>query len=311
MLVLGVALAVLAGLALGLLGGGGSILTVPILVYVVKLPTHQAIATSLLVVGTTSAAAVISHARGGRVMWRTGVLFGLAGMVGAFGAGRFARLIPAGVLLGLFGAMMLVTALAMLRGRRPPTVSSPPTGAAQRSGDTRELPLRKVLTQGFLVGATTGLVGAGGGFLVVPALVLLGGLPMPVAVGTSLVVITLNSAAGFAGYLGSTTLRWDVAAYVTAAAVSGSFMGARLAGRFAPEVLRKGFAWFVLAMATFILGQQVPELLGATPGAALPYALVTALIVFGLGVASTARGQAGARVGAQAPTASPRLRRDP
>lgn len=297
MLVLGVALAVLVGVALGLLGGGGSILTVPILVYVVKLPAHEAIATSLLVVGTTSAAAVISHARAGRVMWRTGVVFGVAGMVGAFGAGRFAKLIPAGVLLGLFGAMMLVTAVAMLRGRKK-TAGAP-------AGERRELPLAKVLAEGLIVGAVTGLVGAGGGFLVVPALVLLGGLSMEVAVGTSLVVITLKSFAGFVGYLGSTPVQWDVAGYVTAAAVVGSFLGGRLAGRFAPEVLRQGFAWFVVAMATFILGQQVPELLGAPVGVALPYALVAALVVLAGGLGWTARAQARARVQAAAVLATP------
>ena len=292
MLVLGVALAVLVGVALGLLGGGGSILTVPILVYVVKLPAHEAIATSLLVVGTTSAAAVVSHARAGRVMWRTGVMFGVAGMAGAFVAGRFAKLIPASILLGLFGAMMLVTAVAMLRGRKK--------AAAAPTGERRELPVGKVLAEGLVVGAVTGLVGAGGGFLVVPALVLLGGLSMEVAVGTSLVVITLKSFAGFLGYLGSTNVQWDVAGYVTAAAVVGSFLGGRLAGRFAPDVLRQGFAWFVVAMAIFILGQQVPELLGAPVGVALPYALVAGLLVLAGGLGWTARAQARARVQAAA-----------
>jgi uncharacterized membrane protein YfcA len=290
MLVLGVALAVLVGVALGLLGGGGSILTVSILVYVVKLPAHEAIATSLLVVGTTSAAAVVSHARAGRVRWRTGVMFGVAGMVGAFVAGRFAKLVPASILLGLFGAMMLVTAVAMLRGRKP---------IIRPTGEHRELPLSKVLAQGLAVGALTGLVGAGGGFLVVPALVLLGGLSMEVAVGTSLVVITLNSFAGFLGYLGSTAVQWDVAGYVTTAAVVGSVLGGRLAGRFAPEVLRQGFAWFVVAMAIFILGQQVPELLGAPAGIALPYALVAALVVLAGGLGWTARARGRARRGGE------------
>lgn len=303
MLVLGVALAVLVGVALGLLGGGGSILTVPILVYVVKLPAHEAIATSLLVVGTTSAAAVVSHARAGRVMWRTGLVFGVAGMAGAFVAGRFAKLIPASVLLGLFGAMMLVTAVAMLRGRKK-------TG--RPTGERRELPLGKVLIEGLVVGAVTGLVGAGGGFLVVPALVLLGGLSMEVAVGTSLVVITLKSFAGFAGYLGSTTVQWDVAAYVTAAAVVGSVLGGRLAGRFAPDTLRQGFAWFVVAMAIFILGQQVPELLGAPAGSALDYALASALAVLAFGLAWTARAQArGARAAASLASTASALERRP
>jgi hypothetical protein len=133
--------------------------------------------------------------------------------------------------------------------------------------------------------------------LVVPALVLLGGLSMEVAVGTSLVVITLKSFAGFLGYLGSTNVQWDVAGYVTAAAVVGSFLGGRLAGRFAPDVLRQGFAWFVVAMAIFILGQQVPELLGAPVGVALPYALVAGLLVLAGGLGWTARAQARAKPG--------------
>ena len=116
MIALAALLALLVGLALGLLGGGGSILTLPILRYVLGMEAHDAIAVSLLVVGTTSAAATIPQARAGRVQWRTGIVFGLAGMLGAFGAGRIAHFIPSSVLLGLFGSMMVVTALAMMRG---------------------------------------------------------------------------------------------------------------------------------------------------------------------------------------------------
>ncbi len=255
-LAIAVVLALLIGLSLGLLGGGGSILTVPILRYVLGMEAHDAIAVSLLVVGTTSAAAVISHARKGRVRWRTGVAFGLAGMVGAFAAGRVAHLIPASVLLGLFGLMMFVTALAMMRGRKAP---APATEAL------RELPIAKVLGEGLVVGAVTGLVGAGGGFLVVPALVLLGGLPMDVAVATSLVVIAMKSFAGFAGYLGHVEIDWQVAGLITASAVVGSFGGGLLAGRVSPDGLRKGFAWFVVAMAFFLLGQEIPRALGVEP----------------------------------------------
>lgn len=256
MIVVAVLLALLIGVSLGLLGGGGSILTVPILRYVLGMEAHDAIAVSLLVVGTTSAAAVVSHARKGKVRWRTGIVFGLAGMIGAFGAGRVAHLVPASVLLGLFGLMMFVTAVAMMRGRK--------TGAAP-TPEKHELPIAKVLGEGLVVGAVTGLVGAGGGFLVVPALVLLGGLPMDVAVATSLVVIAMKSFAGFAGYLGHVEIDWQVAGMVTASAVVGSVAGGALATRVSPDRLRKGFAWFVVAMAFFILGQEVPRALGYEP----------------------------------------------
>ncbi|MFO0709041.1 MAG: sulfite exporter TauE/SafE family protein [Sandaracinus sp.] len=258
MLAVAIALALLVGLSLGLLGGGGSILTLPILRYVLGMEAHDAIAVSLLVVGTTSAAAVVPHARAGRVRWRTAVIFGLAGMVGAFGAGRVAHLVPSSILLGLFGAMMMVTALAMMRGRK----ASP--GAAS-STEARELPIAKVVGEGLVVGAVTGLVGAGGGFLVVPALVLLGGLSMEVAVGTSLVVISMKSFAGFAGYLGHAEIDWGVAGLVTASAVVGSVVGGALASKVSPDELRKGFAWLVVAMAFFILGQEVPRAMGLEP----------------------------------------------
>jgi uncharacterized membrane protein YfcA len=285
-------LALFIGLALGLLGGGGSILTLPILRYVLGMDAHDAIAVSLLVVGTTSVAAVVPHARKGNVRWRTGIVFGLAGMLGAFGAGRIAHFIPSSILLGLFGVMMMVTALAMMRGRKAPASAAAtsaagvaPTPADRLEGtEESELPIAKVIAEGLVVGAVTGLVGAGGGFLVVPALVLLGGLSMEVAVGTSLVVIAMKSFAGLAGYMGHAHIDWTIAGVVTSAAVLGSFGGSALASRIPPEGLRKGFAWFVIAMAFFILGQEIPRALGFEPpmiwviaGSALGVALVAGI----------------------------------
>lgn len=255
-LVLVLALSVLIGLSLGVLGGGGSILTVPILVYVAGIDTKEAIATSLFVVGVTSAAAVISHARGGRVRWRTGLLFGLAGMVGAFGGGLLGGYLPGQVLLVGFALMMVATSVAMLRGRRPRQDDE--NAAASGTGRT-ELPVFRVLLDGAVVGLITGLVGAGGGFLVVPALVLLGGLPMAAAVGTSLVVIAMKSFAGLAGYLSSVNLDWALVLGVTAAAVVGSIVGSRVAGRIPEAALRKGFGWFVLLMGAFVLLEQAPD----------------------------------------------------
>lgn len=260
MFLLAIVLSVLVGISLGLLGGGGSILTVPILRYVVGLEAHRAIALSLLVVGTTSIAALVPHALRGRVRWRTGLIFGTAGMAGAYLAGRIAKYVPASVLLLAFGAMMLATAVAMLRGRSKPVVSAP----------VAELPVFKVIGEGLVVGAVTGMVGAGGGFLVVPALVLLGGLPMDVAIGTSLVVIAMKSLAGFAGFVGHTPIDWTLAIAVSLAAIVGSVGGSALAGRVAPGALRTGFGWFVVAMAFFILAQELPPLFGhaASPGLA-------------------------------------------
>lgn len=253
MVALAVILSVAVGVALGLLGGGGSILAVPLLIYVGGLDAKEAIATSLLVVGTTSAIGTIPHALAGRVRWRTGLVFGAAGMAGAYTGGRLAASIPAGLLLAAFALMMLATAAAMLRGR--PAVES------DAGPGPHELPVLHVLGEGVAVGLVTGLVGAGGGFLVVPALVLLGGLPMPSAVGTSLVVIAMKSFAGLAGYLATVEIDWSLAAAVTAAAVAGSFAGARLAGRIDHEVLRRAFGWFVVAMGIFVLAQQLPPVL--------------------------------------------------
>lgn len=252
MIALTVVLAVFVGIALGLLGGGGSILTVPLLAYVAGMEAKQAIATSLLVVGTTSMVAAVSHARAGRVQWRTGLIFGVAGMAGAYGGGVLARFIPGSVLLIGFAVMMIATAIAMLRGRK----DVGPTGPGHR------IPVPKVILEGLVVGLVTGLVGAGGGFLVVPALALLGGLPMPIAVGTSLVVIAMKSFAGFAGYLSSVTIDWKVAGMVTAAAVVGALVGARLTALINPDSLRKSFGWFVLVMSSVILFEEVHPALG-------------------------------------------------
>jgi uncharacterized membrane protein YfcA len=267
MIGLAVALAVLIGVALGLLGGGGSILAVPLLVYVAGLDPKEAIATSLLVVGTTSAVALVPHARAGRVQWRTGLLFGAAGMVGAYAGGRLAAYLPGELLLVAFALMMIATAVAMIRGRR---------GGARESHVDHPVP--RVLLDGVVVGLVTGLVGAGGGFLIVPALVLLAGLPMPLAVGTSLLVIAMKSFAGLAGYLASVQIDWPLALAVTAAAVVGSLVGSRLTGLVHPDTLRRAFGWFVVAMGVVVLVEQVPDEVRAQPWF-WPLAAVAAIVL--------------------------------
>ncbi|MDT0327041.1 sulfite exporter TauE/SafE family protein [Nocardiopsis lambiniae] len=264
-LILVVGLAVAVGLSLGLLGGGGSILMVPLLTYVAGMQPKEAIAASLFVVGATSLVGVFSHARRGSVRWRTGLVFGAAGMAGAFLGGLAGGHIPGTVLMVGFALMMVATAVAMLRGRRRP---------AARDGEPagEGLPLKRVVLDGLGVGAVTGLVGAGGGFLVVPALALLGGLAMPVAVGTSLLVITMKSFAGLTGYLTAVSLDWTLVAAVTVAAVAGSLVGALLTSRVPESALRQGFGVFVLAMGVLVLTQELPSPLG------LVLAVVTAAL---------------------------------
>lgn len=245
---LAASLSLLIGLSLGLLGGGGSILTLPILVYALGMEEKTAIAASLLVVGITSATVVVTHARVGNVEWRTGLIFAAAGMVGAALGGFAAAWIPAQVLLIAFAGMMFATSVAMIRGRRAPAAASAVAGP---------LPVPKVLLYGLLVGALTGTVGAGGGFLVVPALALLGGLPMRKAIGTSLLVITLNSTAGFLGHATHVQIDWPITLTVAASAVVGAQIGGRLSGRIDQETLRKAFGWFVLLMAFYMIWKQV------------------------------------------------------
>lgn len=253
MIALTVVLAALVGISLGLLGGGGSILMVPLLTYVAGMDAKQAIATSLLVVGVTSTVSTVSHARAGRVQWRSGLLFGAAGMAGAYVGGRLGHLLPGSLLLIAFAVMMIASAVAMLRRRRTPVTPAP---APHRT------PIGKALTLGAAVGLLTGIIGAGGGFIVVPTLALLAGLTMPVAVGTSLLVIAMNALAGLAGQVTTLSVDWKMAAMVTAAAVVGSLAGARLTARVDADVLRAAFGWFVLVMASVILAEQVHPVVG-------------------------------------------------
>ncbi|MFB8406732.1 sulfite exporter TauE/SafE family protein [Streptomyces sp. NPDC055912] len=254
MTVLVVAASLLIGVSLGVLGGGGSILTVPILVYLAGQGTKEAVATSLFVVGVTGLAALVPHARARRVRWRTGLLFGAFSMAGAYGGGRLAEYVPGTVLLVGFAVMMLATAAAMLRRPRGGALH----GLRAAPPEKGRRGLAGLAAKGLAVGAVTGLVGSGGGFLVIPALAVLGGLPMGLAVGTSLLVIAMNSFAGLAGHLAGVTIDWGLALTVTGAAVIGSTVGARLAGRIAQDTLRAAFGWFVVLMGVLVLAQQLP-----------------------------------------------------
>lgn len=252
MIVLTVVLAVGVGISLGLLGGGGSILMVPLLTYVAGVDPRHAITVSLLVVGVTSAIGATTHARAGRIRWQVAALFGGAAMTGAYAGGRLARFVPASVLLIAFALIMVAAGVAMLRGRK------------ECADPCRSVPVVKVVLLGAGVGVVSGLVGAGGGFLLVPALALFAGLPMPTAVGTSLVVIALQSFAGLAGHLATEQIDWRLAAMVTAAAVAGALAGGRLVRSVDPAALRGAFGWMVLFMASVVLAEEIHPVVGVT-----------------------------------------------
>ena len=296
MTALGLALAVGIGVALGFFGGGGSILMVPLLVYVFGLEPKQAIASSLLIVAAASATGALAHLRAGNVRPRTAAIFGSAGMLGAYAGGRASALLDGSVLLLLFAAMMVLTALAMWRGRRPvggADGDAPPDHALGR-GDVLRL-----LAQGALVGSFTGLVGAGGGFLIVPALSLFAGLPLAAAVGTSLVVIVMNSLAGFSGYAAHVRVDAVLVAGVALAAIAGSLVGAAFARRVSPAALRRGFAGLVLVMGAAILLREGAAVVEAAT-AALPRTgpqVVFVLIALGAGLLAGRASRGGAEDG--------------
>lgn len=244
----GFVLAALVGLSLGLLGSGGSILTVPILVYVLGFGAKTSIAMSLPIVGTTSLVGALRHWRSGNVRVPTALLFGLAAMAGAFGGARLAGYLSGAVQLTILGVVMLVAAVSMFRGRR---------GADVTEGQDRR-PFAPLLAAviGVGVGTLTGIVGIGGGFLIVPALVLLLRVPMKQAVGTSLLVIAMNSAAGFAGYLGHVVVPWGFMAAFTGVAILGILAGTALVRIVPQQHLKRAFAVSLVGVGLFTLYQN-------------------------------------------------------
>ena len=254
---LAIGLSLLIGLLLGLLGGGGSILTVPMLVYVLKIDPKSAVVVSLVVVGLSSMIAIIPHARRKYVCWKSGFIFGLSGMLGAYGGGRLAAFFTGEVLMVLFGIVTLVTGLAMLRVRQSETT------ALSLGVPTLACPLKtaylRLLFDGFFVGLLTGLVGVGGGFLIVPALTMLVGLPMQAAIGTSLLVIVMNAMAGLGGYANHVSIDLHLTAVVTGGAVTGAILGGVLSKRISAKVLRRLFGLFVIGVAVYVMYQSITE----------------------------------------------------
>ena len=251
MTTLGLALAALIGLSLGLLGGGGSILTVPIFVYVLGFGAKESIAMSLAVVGATSLFGAFSHWRAGNVNLRVATIFGVVAMAGTYLGARLAVFFSGAAQLALFAIVMLLAAFFMFREKKPAAETQTLDGPA-----TKDMPVGLIVVEGILVGILTGLVGVGGGFLIVPALVLLGKVPMKQAVGTSLLVISMKSAAGFAGYMGQVEVPWGFMALFTAVAITGILAGTHLVKFVSQDALKKGFAVFLLVMGVFILYQN-------------------------------------------------------
>ncbi len=247
------------GLSLGLLGSGGSILTVPVLIYWVGEAEKVAIAESLAIVGLIAAFGSLPYSRKGLVSWRLVGLFGVPGMAGAHLGAIIGGRISGTLQLAIFAFIMMAAAVLMFRSPRL-TPNAPPNPRQAW----------KTALDGFLVGVTTGLVGVGGGFLIVPALVLLGGLPMLAAVGTSLTIIALNSLVGYLEYLDvlqrlGLAVQWQLIGIFAVLGVVGAWFGRKLAGRLPQAQLRKVFAVFLVAMSLFIFyrnGTSLWQLLG-------------------------------------------------
>lgn len=244
-MIAGLSLALLVGAALGLLGGGGSILTVPIFVYVLGIDPKAAIAMSLGVVAIVSLFGVRSHWREGRVDLRIALAFGPVAMLGTYAGARLSLFVSGATQLALFAGVMLLAAVFMFRDRAE-SAPSRPEGA-------RWARWLLIAVEGLAVGVLTGLVGVGGGFLIVPTLVLLARVPMKTAVGTSLLVIAMKSAAGFWGYLGTPGIDLAFMGWFSAAAVLGIVLGSRAVGSIPQRTLRRSFAGFLVVMGLFIL----------------------------------------------------------
>lgn len=240
------------GLLLGLLGGGGSILTVPALVYLAGQTPQAAITTSLAIVGANSLMGATFHGAQGTLNWKVAFVFGGVGMLVAYFAAGISKKLPPAILLIAFAVLMLVIGLVMLFRRKS-------EGSVHRV----EGPLWVVLASGAGVGLLTGILGVGGGFLIVPALVMFVGLPMQGAVGTSLVIIAMNSLAGLAGHLSGEPLNLVLTLIFTLAGFVGTFAGAQLSQHLPAQKLQKVFAWFVIVLAVFLLADNLTKFLKA------------------------------------------------
>ncbi len=249
------------GLSLGLMGSGGSILSVPVLVYLADQPEKVAIAGSLVIVGSIALVGSLSCMRQNLVAWRTVVIFGTPSMMGTYAAAGLSVYLSGVAQLVIFAGVMLLASYFMLRQYK--TLTDVPQKNILQYG---ERDVFKIVTDGFLVGIVTGIVGVGGGFLIVPALVLLCGLTMRVAIATSLVIIALKSFSGFVKYLDvleqtGLAIDWQIVGVMIVVGALGSTFGGRIANRVSHDKLKKMFGVFLSIMGTYILASSAPQLL--------------------------------------------------
>ena len=252
--------ALVIGLTLGLMGSGGSILTVPMLTYLLGHESKVAVAESLAIVGAIATVAVLPYARSKQVDWRSVLFFGVPGMAGTYVGAWIAGFISGALQLTLFAIVMLAAAATMFRKSKP--ARDDDTGPEQPSGRQS---FWMIAAEGLVVGTMTGLVGVGGGFLIVPALAVLGGLPMRVAIGTSLAVIAMNSACGLYKYLDvlesmGQSIDWRTVGAFAVIGIVGSLTGKRIGSRIDQQALRRAFAVFLVVMGIFVLGKEVPAI---------------------------------------------------
>lgn len=241
------------GLLLGLMGSGGAIVTVPALLYLLHVAPKSAIAMSLGIIAITASIAAVQAWRQGNVNLRVTVTFGVVGALGTYLGARLGLVLPVVLQLTLFALVMYAAAWRMLNAQPPRrSVGALAVGECE-SGDCSNFPYLHIARHGLLVGVLAGVVGVGGGFLIVPALVLLSGLSMKRAVGTSLSIVAFQSAAGFVGYAGAVPIDYPLLAGFTAVAATASFVGARLGQRMEQQRLKRVFAIFLLLVATYIL----------------------------------------------------------
>lgn len=260
--ILGYILAVIVGLTLGLTGGGGSILTVPVLVYLVGVNPVLATAYSLFIVGASSLVGAISFMRQNLVHYKSAVIFGLPALVAVYATRKFIMpMVPEYIvetssftltkdvfIMVFFSIIMIVAAISMIRKKKQNNTDEP-------LKITYNYPM--ILLEGLIVGVVTGFIGAGGGFLIIPALVVFAKMPMKLAVGTSLLIIAIKSLIGFLGDVSEQSIEWNFLLIFTALTVVGIFAGIALNKKISAQSLKKGFGWFVLAMGAFIITKEI------------------------------------------------------